>query len=96
MIQMLDLNRIWCLRRVVLWWTVHPDSKMVDSPPPSQTGRQWLTGLIVIVAVVVSYVGFARVSVEWTLAVSSAVLAGLVLFLWRAGVRKERSRRDGR
>lgn len=70
-------------------------NRMIDSPPPRENARQWLTGLVVIVAVVISYVGFARVSVEWTLIISSAVLVGLVLFLWRAGVRKERGRRDG-
>lgn len=55
-----------------------------------ESARSWLTGLVVVVAVIVSYIGFASVSVEWTLAISSAVFVGLVLFLWRAGVRKQR------
>lgn len=47
--------------------------------------RQWIAGLIVIVATVVSFVGFARISVGWTLAISTLVLIGLVVFLWAAG-----------
>jgi hypothetical protein len=61
-----------------------------------ETARSWLTGLIVIVAVVVSYVGFASVSVEWTLAIATMVFVSLVLFLWRTGVRKKRDGRSGR
>lgn len=60
----------------------------------SQPGHSWLAGVIVMVAVVVSYFGFARVSVGWTLAISSLVLVALVAFLWSAGTRKQR--RDGR
>jgi hypothetical protein len=55
-----------------------------------ESSRGWLSGLIVIVAVAVSFVGFARVSVGWTLAISSVVLIGLVLFLWSAGGGKQR------
>lgn len=61
-----------------------------------QSARSWLTGLIVIVAVIVSYIGFASVSVEWTLVIASIVFLALILFLWRTGVRKERDRRSGR
>ena len=57
--------------------------------------RQWLTGVIVIVAVIVSFVGFARVSVAWTLTIASGVLVFLVLFLWNIG-RKKRARRTRR
>ena len=53
-------------------------------------GHGWISGLIVMVAVAVAYVGFARVSVGWTLLIASGILIGLVLFLWRAGVRKQR------
>lgn len=60
------------------------------------SGGSWLAGLLVMVAVAVSYIGFARVSVEWTLVISTLVLVGLVFFLWRAGVRKERDGRSGR
>lgn len=59
-----------------------------DQHPNS--ARSWLTGLFVVIAVVVSYIGFARVSVEWTLVIASTIFFGLILFLWRAGVRKER------
>jgi len=65
-----------------------------DQQPGS--ARAWLTGLVVIVAVIVSYVGFARISVEWTLAISSVIFVGLIIFLWRAGVRKERRGGNGR
>lgn len=53
--------------------------------PPS-----WATVLAVVIAVAVSYVGFARVSVETTLLVASTIFVGLIVFLWRAGVRKKR------
>lgn len=72
---------------------MHTDSKMVDSPPPPESARQWLTGLVVVVAVIVSYVGFSRVSVGWTLAVSTVIFLGLIIFLWSAG-RKKRAGRD--
>ena len=54
-----------------------------------ESSRGWFSGLIVMVAVAVSFVGFARVSVGWTLAISSVVLIGLVLFLWSAGGGKQ-------
>lgn len=38
-----------------------------------------------MVAVAVAFVGFARVSVGWTLLISSAVLIALIAFLWWAG-----------
>lgn len=69
---------------------------MSNQDQHSDSARSWLSGLVVIIATIVAYVGFARVSVEWTLVISSVVLFGLVLFLWRAGVRKERRRRGGR
>ena len=62
-----------------------------EKSPPS-----WLTVFVVVAAVAVSYVGFARVSVEWTLVIASAIFIALVLFLWRAGVRKERDNGRGR
>ena len=61
-----------------------------------ESARSWLTGLAVVIAVIVSYIGFASVSVEWTLVIASAVFLGLILFLWRTGVRKQRDRRSGR
>ncbi len=57
--------------------------------------RQWLTGIVVIVAVIVSFVGFARVSVEWTLTIASVVLVLLVLLLWRVGRKKRAGRSRG-
>jgi len=78
-----------------LWADVDTDNRMVDSPPPSENARQWLTGLIVIVAVVVSYIGFARVSVGWTLIIATTIFVGLIIFLWRVG-RKKRTGRGGR
>lgn len=62
----------------------------------STAAGSWLAGLLVMVAVAVSYIGFARVSVEWTLVISTLILVGLVVFLWRAGVRKERDGGSGR
>ena len=69
---------------------------MSSQEKPTETGRQWLPGLVVVVATIVSYVGFARVSVEWTLAISTAVLIGLVVFLWSVGHAKQRERRHRR
>lgn len=66
------------------------DSKVTRPTPPRDDARQWLAGLVVIVATVVSFVGFARVSVGWTLAISTFVLIGLVVFLWSAGGGKQR------
>ena len=57
--------------------------------PIRESGRSWLAGVIVMVAVGVAYVGFARVSVGWTLFISSLVVIGLVAFLWRVGARKQ-------
>lgn len=65
------------------------DSKIGNSTPPRDT-RQWIAGLVVVVATIVSFIGFARVSVGWTLAISTLVLIGLVVFLWAAGGGKER------
>lgn len=62
----------------------------------SETPRSWVTGLIVMVAVAVSYIGFARVSVEWTLGISTIIFVSLVVFLWRAGSRKQRDGGRGR
>ena len=70
---------------------MHHDSKLKAPAPPRESGRQWVTGLVVIVAVIVSFIGFAHISVIWTLVISSVIFVALVIFLWRAGVRKERS-----
>lgn len=69
--------------------------EMIVSQPRTkpESTRQWVTGLVVIAATIISFVGFARVSLNWTLAISSIVLVALVLFLWHAGGGKERSRR---
>lgn len=64
---------------------------MSSNDQQPESARSWLTGLVVIVAVIVSYVGFASISIEWTLAVSSVIFVGLILFFWRVGVRKQRS-----
>ncbi len=64
------------------------DSRMARKEPPRE-GREWVSGLVVVVAIIVSFVGFARVSVGWTLIISSVIFVGLVLFLWAAGGRKE-------
>lgn len=58
-----------------------------DHTPAS---RQWLSGLVVTVAIVVSYVGFARISVGWTLVLSTLILVGLLFFFWSVGRRKQR------
>lgn len=62
---------------------------MSEERPDRESGRSWLAGVIVVVAVAVAYVGFARVSVGWTLLASSLIVVGLVAFLWRAGARKQ-------
>lgn len=54
----------------------------------NQTAREWLTGVAVIVATIVSVIGFARLSLGWTLAVSLASLTILLLLFWRTGQRK--------
>lgn len=56
-------------------------------PNDDQSGatRAWLSGLAVVIAVIVSFIGFARVSVGWTLVVSTVIFFGLVAFLWAAG-----------
>jgi cbb3-type cytochrome oxidase subunit 3 len=66
-----------------------------DENKPEST-QSWVTGLTVVVAVIVSYIGFARISVEWTLVIATLVFLGLVAFLWRAGARKQGSGRRGR
>lgn len=38
-----------------------------------------------MVATAVSFVGFAQISIGWTLIISCVILAGLVAFLWAAG-----------
>jgi len=63
---------------------------MSNDRKPTASAGSWLAGVIVMVAVVVAYMGFARVSVIWTLVISTLVLVGLVAFLWRAGASKER------
>lgn len=64
---------------------VRHDSK-IKPPVPSRDGfRHWLSGLAVMVATAVSFVGFAHISIGWTLAISSLILVGLIIFLWIAG-----------
>ena len=60
-----------------------------------ETLREWLSGLIVVVATIVAFVGFAFASLTWTLIIASVVLASLILFLWSVGYRKQRARRQG-
>lgn len=47
--------------------------------------RQWVTGLIVVASVIVGVLGFAHLSRGWTLAISTAILIGLLVFFWRVG-----------
>jgi Flp pilus assembly protein protease CpaA len=61
---------------------------MAKPPTKEPSGSNWMSGLIVMIAVAVAYVGFARVSVAWTLAIATVVVICLVLFLWRAGARE--------
>ncbi|MDR7155358.1 hypothetical protein J2W40_002185 [Sphingobium xenophagum] len=58
---------------------------MQPNEDPSGTTRAWLSGLAVVIAVVVSFIGFSRVSIGWTLVVSTAIFLGLITFLWVAG-----------
>ncbi len=61
---------------------------------PTETRREWLSGILVVLATIIAFVGFAFASLKWTLIISSLVLACLVLFLWSVGFRKQRSRRE--
>lgn len=70
--------------REMLCLAVRHDSKIRPAAPPHQP-RRWISGLIVMVATAVAFVGFANVSLAWTLAISTAILIGLVAFLWAAG-----------
>lgn len=69
---------------------------MSPNDRPRESFRDWAMGMIAVVATIVSFVGFARVSVGWTIVISTAVLVGLVVFLWRAGIKKQRTRGDRR
>lgn len=60
-----------------------------------ETTREWLAGVIVVVATIVSFIGFAFASLKWTLIVASLALVVLVGFLWSVGIRKQRTRRKG-
>lgn len=64
-------------------------------PKTPKSISNWFAGLVVMVATVVAYVGFARVSVGWTLGISSIIFVALTFFLWRVGVAKEAERRGG-
>lgn len=77
--------------KVVIMRFYHMESAVSQ---PAETTKEWLSGLVVIVATVVAFVGFAFASLKWTLIVSSVVLAFLVVFLWSVGFRKQRSRRQ--
>ena len=74
----------------------HKEGAMSRRVQPRETTRQWLSGVAVMVATVVSFIGFARVSIGWTLALSTIIVVGLVIFLWAAGVRKQRAGVDRR
>ena len=59
-----------------------------------ETLREWLSGLVVMIATIVAFVGFAFASLTWTLIIASAILVSLILFLWSVGYRKQRARRQ--
>lgn len=61
------------------------DSKLKAPAPSRDDPRQWLSALIVTVAIIVSFIGFAHVSVKWTLAISTAIFVSLIVFLWAVG-----------
>lgn len=61
---------------------------MARSRDHTTSTRQWLTGLVLMVAPIVSVVGFSHVSTGWTLGIASAVLIGLVSFFWVVGAGK--------
>lgn len=65
---------------------------LVAMSNPPQSGREWVTGLAVLIATIVSCLGFAHISYQWTLVISLTLLTGLVLFFWRVGIRKRRGR----
>jgi hypothetical protein len=70
---------------------VRHDSRLKAPQPQQGNGNHWVAGLIVMIATAVAFVGFARVSVGWTLLISTLVLFGMVAFLWAVGGGKERS-----
>lgn len=72
----------------------HMGNGMSQTEKQAESTREWLSGLFVVVATVVAFIGFAFASLKWTLVISSVVLVCLVIFLWLAGVRKQRARRE--
>jgi hypothetical protein len=69
----------------VVWKAVRHDSKLKAPPPPQESLRQWLSGVVVVVAIVVSFIGFAHISVGWTLLISTLIFCALIAFLWAVG-----------
>lgn len=65
---------------------------MSRSSSPHEGAREWVSGLVVIVATVVAFIGFARASLLWTIVISAMVWAGLIMFLWSVGAGKKRGR----
>lgn len=61
----------------------------------SESDRDWVAGIVVSVATVISFVGFAFASLKWTLIVASIALTFLLFFLWSVGFRKQRARGKG-
>lgn len=63
-------------------------SAMGNSRRPKETRRQWVTGVALMVATVISVVGFARISPALTMVIATASLVAILVFLWVVGKRK--------
>ncbi len=57
---------------------------------PAETTRQWVTGLVVIVATIGCFFGFAHISFGWTVGISLTLLISLLVFFWTVGERKRK------
>lgn len=59
---------------------------------PHKDGHPFIFGMAVTCATIIGYFGFARLSREWTLAISLGILVGLLLFFWFIGRRSRAAR----
>jgi len=60
-----------------------------------KAGESALSVLAVAVPTVL-FIGFAFISLKWTIVAASVVLLGMLAFLWSVGIRKRRARRRER
>lgn len=89
------LPSVWACLSVVIVRFYHMGPRMSRDRTAAarEATREWIAGLVVVAATVVAFVGFAHASLWWTIAISTLVWIGLILFLWSVG-RKQRSGRE--